>query len=122
MENFENFEGLNGLENFKGFDNPAYEFEESINRPFKVKSGKKRNNKNFVGNERGQSGASKETPENAHPVDDVWYQTASDEEETLETACPVDDAWYETASDEEDAPENARPVGDEWYETVSASD
>ncbi len=69
MENFDGFESLEGLENFKGFDNPAYEFEESINQPFEVKSGKKGSHKNFVGNEYGQNGASTETPENARPVD-----------------------------------------------------
>ena len=122
MENFEGFESLEGLENFKGFDNPAYEFEESINQPFEVKSGKKGSHKNFVGNEHGQNGASTETPENARPVDDVWYESASDEEEAPEEFYTVGDECYESASDEDEAPEEVCPVGYEWYEPVAASD
>lgn len=119
MENFDGFESLEGLENFKGFDNPAYEFEESINQPFEVKSGKKGSHKNFVGNEYGQNGASTETLENARPVDDVWYESASDEEEAPEEFYTVGDEWYKPTSDEEEAPEEFYAVGDEWYKPTS---
>lgn len=122
MENFDGFESLEGLENFKGFDNPAYEFEESINQPFEVKSGKKGSHKNFVGNEHGQNGASTETPENARSVGDEWYKPTSDEEEAPEEFYTVGDEWYKPASDEEEATEEVCPVGDEWYEPVAASD
>ena len=122
MENFEGFESLEGLENFKGFDNPAYEFEESINQPFEVKSGKKGSHKNFVGNEHGQNGASTETPENARSVGDEWYKPASDEEEAPEEFYTVGDEWYKPASDEEEATEEVCTVGDEWYKPVAASD